>query len=201
MEVSGQLHAPTALPQRERERPRIHCIEAQWAPEPVWTQWRREKNPIVAPTGNRILVVQPELPRFHIETSDTAYRSSRGPMSDEVEFTAWTRGLRSLPSSIARTLGQRTSSGSARSMDISRDLLCLMLPCLEVLRWADHPPKGPLNVLRFVSPELILNLMINWNTILPYDLMMTARVRFPAGAGNFSLHHHVQNGFGAHPDS
>jgi hypothetical protein len=26
-------------------------------------------------------------------------------------------------------------------------------------------------------------------------------VRFPAGAGNFSLHHRVQNGSGAHPAS
>jgi hypothetical protein len=28
-----------------------------------------------------------------------------------------------------------------------------------------------------------------------------SRVRFPARAGNFSLHHRVQNGFGAHPAS
>jgi hypothetical protein len=28
-----------------------------------------------------------------------------------------------------------------------------------------------------------------------------SRVRFPAGPGNFSLHHRVQNGFGAHPAS
>jgi hypothetical protein len=28
-----------------------------------------------------------------------------------------------------------------------------------------------------------------------------SRVRFLAGAGNFSLHHRVQNGSGAHPDS
>jgi hypothetical protein len=28
-----------------------------------------------------------------------------------------------------------------------------------------------------------------------------SRVRFPTGAGNFSLHHHVQNGSGAHPAS
>jgi hypothetical protein len=28
-----------------------------------------------------------------------------------------------------------------------------------------------------------------------------SRVRFLAGAGNFSLHHHVQNGSGAHPAS
>jgi hypothetical protein len=26
-------------------------------------------------------------------------------------------------------------------------------------------------------------------------------VRFPAGAGNFSLHHRIQNGSGAHPAS
>jgi hypothetical protein len=26
-----------------------------------------------------------------------------------------------------------------------------------------------------------------------------SRVRFPAGAGNFSLHHRVQNGSGVHP--
>jgi hypothetical protein len=28
-----------------------------------------------------------------------------------------------------------------------------------------------------------------------------SRVRFPEGAGNFSLHHHVQNGSGAQPAS
>jgi hypothetical protein len=28
-----------------------------------------------------------------------------------------------------------------------------------------------------------------------------SRVRFPAGAGNFSLHHRIQNGSGAHPAS
>jgi hypothetical protein len=28
-----------------------------------------------------------------------------------------------------------------------------------------------------------------------------SRVRFPAGAENFSLHYHVQNGSGAHPTS
>jgi hypothetical protein len=27
----------------------------------------------------------------------------------------------------------------------------------------------------------------------------SSRVRFPAGAGNFSIHHRVQNGSGAHP--
>jgi hypothetical protein len=28
-----------------------------------------------------------------------------------------------------------------------------------------------------------------------------SNVRFPAGAGNFSLHHRIQNGSGAHPAS
>jgi hypothetical protein len=28
-----------------------------------------------------------------------------------------------------------------------------------------------------------------------------SRVRFPAGAGSFSLHHRMQNGSGAHPAS
>jgi len=32
-------------------------------------------------------------------------------------------------------------------------------------------------------------------------LCLPSRVRFPAGAGNFSLHHRVQNGSGAHPVS
>jgi hypothetical protein len=29
----------------------------------------------------------------------------------------------------------------------------------------------------------------------------SSRVLFPAGAGNFSLHHRVQNGSGTHPDT
>jgi hypothetical protein len=38
--------------------------------------------------------------------------------------------------------------------------------------------------------------------VLGYELDdRGSRVRFPAGAGNFSLHHHVQNGSGAHPVS
>jgi hypothetical protein len=41
---------------------------------------------------------------------------------------------------------------------------------------------------------------------MPYSAGMgledrCSRVRFPAGAGNFSLHHRVQNGSGAHPAS
>jgi hypothetical protein len=42
MEASGQLHAPSALPLGE-EPPVPIVYEAGWAPEPVWTLWRREK--------------------------------------------------------------------------------------------------------------------------------------------------------------
>jgi hypothetical protein len=33
--------------------------EARWAPEPVWTKWRREKNDIIVPGGKWTPVVQP----------------------------------------------------------------------------------------------------------------------------------------------
>jgi hypothetical protein len=52
---------------------------------------------------------------------------------------------------------------------------------------------------------------INFNIILPFNSVDIAlgdglddwdsRVRFLAGAGNFSLHHRVQNVSGAHPAS
>jgi hypothetical protein len=51
MEVSGQPHAPAALP------PVPIREEAEWAPEPVWTRWWREKFP--APAGNWTPVIHP----------------------------------------------------------------------------------------------------------------------------------------------
>jgi hypothetical protein len=47
-----------------------------------------------------------------------------------------------------------------------------------------------------------MNLIIQMNIAPGYGLdNRGSRVRFPAGAGNFSLHHRVQNGSGAHPAS
>jgi hypothetical protein len=43
MEVSGELHAPAALPP-EKEPPVSIGQEAGWAPKPVWTLWTREKS-------------------------------------------------------------------------------------------------------------------------------------------------------------
>jgi hypothetical protein len=48
----------------------------------------------------------------------------------------------------------------------------------------------------------IKNLVLSFPGSLGYGLDdRSSRVRFPAGAGNFSLHHRVQNGSGAHPPS
>jgi hypothetical protein len=52
MDVSGQLHAPAALP--PGKEPLVPTeLEAGWAPEPFWTRWWREK--FSAPAGNRTL--------------------------------------------------------------------------------------------------------------------------------------------------
>jgi hypothetical protein len=41
MELCGQFHVPAALPPGEESRPRIE-LEAELAPEPAGTFWRRE---------------------------------------------------------------------------------------------------------------------------------------------------------------
>jgi len=48
MDVSGQFHDPAALPSKKQSLVPLG-YEAGWAPEPVWTRWRREK----LPTRNR----------------------------------------------------------------------------------------------------------------------------------------------------
>jgi len=42
MEMSDQLHAPSAL-LTEKEHPVPTVQESRWAPEPVWAWWQREK--------------------------------------------------------------------------------------------------------------------------------------------------------------
>jgi hypothetical protein len=49
MKVSGQLHAPVALPPG-KQLLAATGKEFGWAPEPVWTRWWREKFPVPAET-------------------------------------------------------------------------------------------------------------------------------------------------------
>jgi hypothetical protein len=43
MEAGGQLHASATLPPAKEPQASI-VQEVGWAPEPVWTLWRRKKN-------------------------------------------------------------------------------------------------------------------------------------------------------------
>jgi len=57
MELSGQRHAPGALPPG-KDPPVSIVQESRWAPEPVWTQVRVYISPFTAPAENRTTVVQ-----------------------------------------------------------------------------------------------------------------------------------------------
>jgi hypothetical protein len=61
MEVSGQLHAPTALPLGEKPLVAIGH-EVGWALEPVWALSAREKSFTLA--GNQIPAAQPAVRRY-----------------------------------------------------------------------------------------------------------------------------------------
>jgi hypothetical protein len=61
MEVSGKLYAPGASPP-EKNPPVIFGQEVGWAPQAVWTMWRREISPDTA--GTRAQVVQPVACRY-----------------------------------------------------------------------------------------------------------------------------------------
>jgi hypothetical protein len=69
------------------------------------------------------------------------------------------------------------------------------------------PHKSGINItfippLNSFSKRTVYLLLINQLTPLSvWAGRSGSRVRFPVGAGNFSLHHRVQNGSGAHPAS
>jgi hypothetical protein len=60
-------------------------------------------------------------------------------------------------------------------------------------------------VTKIIVPPVILQFILRRSSVgiaLGYGLDdRGSRVRFPAGAGNFSIHHHVQTGSGVHPAS
>jgi hypothetical protein len=59
MEVSGQLHAPAALPPGKEPHLPVEQ-EAGWAPEPVWATWRSENDCFHRDSNSDRSVVQPE---------------------------------------------------------------------------------------------------------------------------------------------
>jgi hypothetical protein len=63
MDVSGQLHAPVALPPG-KESPVPIGYEAGWAPEPVCTTWRRENSLTYRGSNSDPSVVQPVASRY-----------------------------------------------------------------------------------------------------------------------------------------
>jgi hypothetical protein len=62
-EVSGQLHAPAALPPG-KEPPLSIGQKAGWAPEPVWTTWRRENSWPYRDSNSDHSEVQPVASRY-----------------------------------------------------------------------------------------------------------------------------------------
>jgi len=48
MGVNGQLHTPGAL-SSGNEPPVLIGLEGEWAPEPIWTLWRRQKKYLLLP--------------------------------------------------------------------------------------------------------------------------------------------------------
>jgi hypothetical protein len=63
-----------------------------------------------------------------------------------------------------------------------------------------HPSHSPL----FDHPNIWQSIQIIKHLTCSYISVLDdqgSTVRFPLGAGNFSLHHRVQNGSGAHPAS
>jgi hypothetical protein len=66
MEVSGQLHAPAALPPGKEPLVPIG-YEAGWAPEPVWMRLRKKNsNPL---PGLELPIIQPVAQRYITELS------------------------------------------------------------------------------------------------------------------------------------
>jgi hypothetical protein len=71
--------------------------------------------------------------------------------------------------------------------------------CLHIF-WIKQVEKITLNQSESKFLDVIISYSVSIELVYELD-DRGSRVRFPAGAGNFSLHHRVQNGSGAHPAS
>jgi hypothetical protein len=108
MEVSGQLQAPAALPPG-KEPPVPFGEEAGWAPEPVWTQWWREKFP--APAGNWAPVIRSSSPLpVAVPTELQAYVILFRPIVQHLglQIWWWWENLRFYPTSLTHSESAET---------------------------------------------------------------------------------------------
>jgi hypothetical protein len=76
-----------------------------------------------------------------------------------------------------------------------------------------HPVASHFTHIHLDARDVLVKMNEIWKNIQGLSVMLNintpgfersdrgSRVRFPAGVGNFSLHHRVQNGSGAHPAS
>jgi hypothetical protein len=91
--VSGQLHAPNVLP-RGKEPPVPIGKGAGWAPEPIWTMWRRENYGPYRGSNSGPSAVQPVASRYTdcpipVGNSTNTYMKAKLPLcSDGGEWPA-----------------------------------------------------------------------------------------------------------------
>jgi hypothetical protein len=85
--MSDQLHAMSLNPRKESLRYLWVEQEAGWAPELVWTLWRRDK--YFAPARNRTPAVQPVAHRYADRTIPAPFQSSYGTEISKRVQTFW----------------------------------------------------------------------------------------------------------------
>jgi hypothetical protein len=91
----------------------------------------------------------------------------------------------------------KTSAKSGKPLAAGSVLISKVDNSVELLRWTPGPPI----TVGLVINDIFLS-ALQPCIALGYELDdRGSRVRFPAGAGDFSLHHRIQNGSGAHPAS
>jgi len=89
----------------------------------------------------------------------------------------------------------KTEAGGVEDESFSSKLNINPVHRLMNWKWQGSEPGNVLTV----RPCSTVPLTCRTNRIS--DLSFSFILRFPAGAGNFSLHHRIQNGSGAHPAS
>jgi hypothetical protein len=104
-----------------------------------------------------------------------------------------------LPVAFSLTIHQTKLQEAGWDCTVRSFIICTDHQMLRRMRWSDHVARMGYNgkgKCKVTSRDSSVGIALG------YGLDdRGSRVRFPAGAGNFSLHHRVHNGSGAHPAS